>query len=105
MTADKADHDPEPLLLPGSGFYLAAFWELNSDRPIGMAVAQIPFSAIDRFADRNGIEGEEFEFLVHMIRAMDAVAMAHWREDTPAQAKSEQGGRSLSPELFDALWG
>ena len=91
--------------MPGSGFYLAAFWELNSDRPVGMAVAPIPFSAIDRFASRHEIDGEEFEFLVRMIRAMDAAAMAHWREDTPSQPKSQSSGRPLSPELFDALWG
>lgn len=91
--------------MPGTGFYLAVFWELNSDRPVGMAVAPIPFSSIDRFASRHGIEGEEFEALVRMIRAMDAVAMAHWREDRPAERKGMQAARPLSPELFDALWG
>lgn len=90
--------------MPGSGFYLSAFWELNSDRPVGMAVAPIPFGAIDRFASRNGIEDEEFELLVRTIRAMDATAMAHWRSE-PTEPRAKQAARSLSPELFDALWG
>lgn len=91
--------------MPGSGFYLAAFWELNSDRPAGMAVAPIPFSTIDRFAARNGIEDEDFDTFTRLMRAMDEVVLAHAKSDQPAAQKPQQTGRPLSPELFDAMFG
>lgn len=68
-----------------------------------MGPTPIPFASLDRFAVRHGVEGDEFAFLNRMIRAMDAVALDHWRKDEGAPKPS--AGRQLSPELFDALWG
>lgn len=53
-------------------FTWSAFWDLNTDRPVGMGVGPIPFTAIDRYADRYGIEGlDAFDALRELIRAMD----------------------------------
>lgn len=102
LTAD--DEEPEPILLSGSGFYLTAFWELHTDRPGGMAAMPIPSGSVERFAGRHQIDGEDFDFLVQMIRAMDAVALEHWRGQEGVGAKPKEAARPLSPELFDALW-
>lgn len=53
-------------------FYWQAFWDLGTDRPTGMAEGRIPFSAIDRFADRYGIvDLDEFEHFKAIISEID----------------------------------
>lgn len=55
-------------------FVWSAWWELHTDRPIGMAVGPIPFTAIDAYAGRYGIGAlDAFEAFAGLIRAMDAV--------------------------------
>ena len=54
-----------------------AFHALSGDRQIGMMVGPIPFSAIDRYAARLGIVGEEFERFHALLTAMDAVHQKH----------------------------
>ena len=48
-----------------------AFWTLNSDRPLGIGEGPIPFTSIDRFAQRYGIDNlddfDEFRSLIHAI--------------------------------------
>lgn len=69
-----------------------------------MTVARIPFTSIDRYAARHGINGEDFDVFRQMIRAMDEVAMDHWRgEQQPGKQNVAQ--REMSPELFDAVFG
>lgn len=60
-------------------FAWSAWWELHTDRPIGMGVGPIPFSAIDRYADRYGVESDAFEALRQLIRAMEGAYFA-WRK-------------------------
>lgn len=72
---------PEPLL-----FYWNAFWDLSTDRPMTFGGAgAIPWSAIDRWADRHGVAGpESFARLLFLIRALDRV----WLEDAEKRAKT-----------------
>lgn len=63
-----------PDLLPGADEFLTAFWELSTDRPVGMAVGSIPFSSISAYALWHSYEGaDELAVLVRMIRACDRV--------------------------------
>lgn len=63
------EHLIPPALPAGSGLYLKAFYELQSDRLEGGA---IPFTAIDCYARRYGIEDpDEFEMLLDMIRSLE----------------------------------
>jgi len=49
-----------------------AFGELSTDRPIGFGRGPIPWSAIDRYAWRHGInDPDEHARFVRLIRAMD----------------------------------
>lgn len=68
-----------PEIIPEAKPYLAAFWLLKNDRPIGFAGAGgISFIAIDRYADRAGIVGpDEFWLLEAMIRVCDRVWLRH----------------------------
>lgn len=63
---------PEAELPDGAEYLYEAFWQLSTDRPqSGFAVHQIPFTAIDQYARRYGIENEEFELLLNSVRAID----------------------------------
>jgi hypothetical protein len=64
---------PKPPLPSHLALFWDAFSELSSDRQSGMGLGQIPFTAIDRYAGRYGIEpGAEFEAFKYLIRRMDA---------------------------------
>lgn len=63
---------------------LKAFWELNTDRQFGMSVGPIPFSAIDAYARRHGVDDpDEFALWVRMIRLCDRVFIEHMTKDKP----------------------
>lgn len=37
----------------------------------------IPFSSIDRYAQRHGIEGDSFHVLLRVVRALDTAYVEH----------------------------
>jgi len=97
-------------LLPASEYYLTAFWELNSDRQIGMGLGPIPFTSIDRYALRHSIAGDDFDFFQKMIRAMDRVFIEHAKGNAPdvpgnSGGKPKLNAREMTPEMFDAVFG
>lgn len=47
-----------------------AFWELSSDRQVGMVTGQIPWSSIKRYHQDNPFLS--FELFLQIIRAMDS---------------------------------
>lgn len=63
-------------------FLWEAWWLLTTDRPIGMSgVGPIPFSAIDRYAQRYRIDDvDAFEAFAGVISQMDDVYLA-WQAD------------------------
>lgn len=75
----------KPRLRVGLEFYWRAFWELSTDRDIGMAEGPIPWTAIHWWAARHDIRGEEFDRLVLLIKAMDVVYI---EERSKSQKKS-----------------
>lgn len=84
-------------MLPGADEYLRAFSDLSGDRQMGMAAGPIPYTSIDRWAERNGIiDPDDFAALRDAIAVMDEV----WRG---GDAKTPVG-RPLTPELFDAVF-
>jgi len=75
-------HRPKPT--PGVEKYYRAFQELSTDRPPSFSgISPIPWSSIDRYARRHGIEDEDFDVLVRMIRAADAALMKILRARSP----------------------
>jgi hypothetical protein len=52
-------------------FYYDAFWELDSERQLGMAAGPIPWSAIMLYADAYVLDSYMSELLLFFIRAMD----------------------------------
>lgn len=82
-----------PKVAPENEFFWHAFWDLNTERQIGMSAGPIPFSAIGAYADRYGIRSvDEFDRFKSIIRAMDSVA----REKSAGITAADIRGTTLS---------
>lgn len=69
-------------------FAWQAFVALSSDRQLGMSVGPIPWSSIDRYALRFGIDGgDDFEAFAALISAMDGAYLDHSAKKAEAAAK------------------
>jgi hypothetical protein len=66
-----------PELAPGLEFYLAAFYELESSRPMGLDVGPIPWTALQDYALSLGLDDEEQDDLKHHVRALDVAYLKH----------------------------
>lgn len=75
-----------PELLPGAEEWLSAFWELNTDRPIGMGQGAIPSASIARLAV-DMLDGDMFAIV---IRAMDRAYLDHVNSDGKPQSFSRE---------------
>jgi hypothetical protein len=57
------------------GFYMDAFNSLRYDRQIGMAAGPIPWSSLDRYAQRYDVG--DFDVFESHIRALETVLIKH----------------------------
>lgn len=71
----------KPILSYGLDFFWRAFWELSTDRDIGMSEGPIPWSSMDRWALRHEIDGDEFNRFVLIMRAMDSAYIEYRTKD------------------------
>jgi len=60
-----------------------AFAQLSTDRPVGLSRGAIPWSSIDRYAARHGIDGDDFNRFCALIRAMDAAYLTYFKDKQP----------------------
>lgn len=74
-----------PDILPGCDEYLAAFFELSSDRQIGMAPGPLPAASIARHVQ--GWDQTEAERFRQVMRALDAVFLAERPTDGKPKPK------------------
>jgi len=77
----------EPEIQASDLFYWRSYWILTSDRPVGMGMAAIPFTSIDRYATRYSLRNEEFDDLLDVVMAMDAAHMAASEKNKPKPKK------------------
>lgn len=69
--AEELDKRPE--LMAGLEFVMRAFYDLSTDRQIGMAPGPIPFSSIARYGELFEMAtGELMEFKYMIVRMDDA---------------------------------
>lgn len=67
----------KPDITAGLDVYWQAFTDLNTSRELGMAEGPIPWTAMDQWATRHRIVGEDFDRLVIILRGMDATYLKH----------------------------
>lgn len=58
-----------------------------------MGVGAIPWASVDRWAERHGIEGEDFDVLWRLIRSMDQVYLEHHDE----KQRPREGPKAWGP--------
>jgi hypothetical protein len=58
-----------PEIHMGLEAYYEAFMDLSTSRGVGMALGPIPWTAVDRYAERHGYTGEGFRYLWQMPSA------------------------------------
>jgi hypothetical protein len=62
----------QPELSLQEGLYLSAWYDLSTERPIGMAEGYIPQSKIKSYgADDLALKGDDLEFFISVIRRVD----------------------------------
>lgn len=77
-----------PAVHPHLEFEWRAFWALLSDRPSGPHSA-VPFSSIDRYAARYGIDGaDDFDRFRDLLAAMNAALNDVLAERQPSPPRS-----------------
>lgn len=92
-----------PEVMPGTQPWLDEFWELSTERQIGMAAGPIPRSAIAEAAER--YPPKERVIFKAVMRALDSEWMGKV-SDGPAKAdKPVVSAQPLSPSLFRAMVG
>lgn len=74
-------------------FYWWSFSELLSERPVGMNVGPIPYSAISRFADEHGIRGYERYVFHYCMRGLDNLHLKRIQERSEKANKAAQAKR------------
>lgn len=87
--------------MPGALPWWDAFWELSTERQIGMAEGPIPASAIHEEA--RGLSLDEMHGFRRVIRAMDAAYLGQ-RAD-PKAAERQVSEQPVTPALVSGLFG
>ena len=68
----------QPQVTTEEGKLLDAWMSLSGDRQISLGVGPIPFTSIDRYAARFGIDDQlAFRFFHRAIKALDAVYIGY----------------------------
>lgn len=77
-----------PHLLPGLDLYYTAFLQLGTCRSVGMGLGPIPWTALNDYALRHGIDDEEFDIFVTLVRRLDAAFLGYQDEKRKKDPKS-----------------
>ncbi len=83
------DHEPE---VGGLGFYLDAFRELSTCRPVGLNLGAIPFTAIFEYS--RIYELGDFDDFHYIIRALDDAYLKMVDEQDQKKAAEKPKGQS-----------
>lgn len=96
----------QPELFEVARFYWDSFQDLSTERPIGMGLGPIPYSAIRRYGDEYGmVSRDEFDFFADIIQGMDTefISMSNKidkHKDNEMVSISDVQGQHL---MFDRL--
>jgi hypothetical protein len=79
------------VVLPAAAeFYMAAFWDLSTCRPMGMTVGPIPWDKIQAYAEFADLNRELAQVFGIVIRRMDIVFMDDMREQSEKARNATQ---------------
>ncbi len=75
---EKGREDPdwlgdEPVLPAPAQWYLDAFWDLDTMRPVSQGiVGQVPYDRVVWYGEREGMRGPLLRLFTYLVRALDA---------------------------------
>lgn len=72
-----------PEVLPGLEFYYHAFVELSTCRNVGMVEGPIPWIAMDTYAQRLGLEGDDYEYFTTLLQTVDMMYLSYREKNRP----------------------
>lgn len=75
--AERPDSDES------DAFFLAAFWDLDTCRAIGFGLGHIPWTAIDAYGLRHGLEPDVLNAFHQIIKALDARYLKWCADEMP----------------------
>lgn len=79
-----------PELNAGLALYYTAFLNLHGCRQLGTAMGPIDWITIDRYCERYGLEGEQYEDMHYYISHMDAAYMKYENDKADAERKKQE---------------
>lgn len=74
-----------PVLQIGLELYLNAFFELDSERQVGFSILPIPWRSIVNYAQVYGLDDEQQEDLIFLVRKMDNAHIERIRKKNPGK--------------------
>lgn len=77
-----------PEIEPYDAFYLNSFWDLATCRQIALEPTDIPWTAINEYADYRGLTGYVKDFFIRMIRVVDKEYLKYLEENKPEASKT-----------------
>lgn len=77
-----------PYLHPGLHYYYYAFVELSTCRNIGMGEGAIPWIAVREYALAEGLDEEDFDRLLILVRGMDIEYLDYQRRKQQSEDKA-----------------
>lgn len=83
----------EPIASDGMLILSEAFWELTTERQVGMALGEIPGSQIVAYAERKGVSAAMMGLFKDAIRAMDDTYLG-WVEHRRQVAQKSGKGKT-----------
>lgn len=85
--AEELRRQPDEEWPPWSGFIRAAWQDLRDDRHMGDMgeMGRIYWAAIDRYAERHEISGNDFDEFLMFVRVLDDEFMRHLSEKRKAE--------------------
>lgn len=75
--------DNEPKIFDGDEFYLGAFNDLSTCRPVGLSLGPIPWRDIIDYARYHGLDRLMTDFFLRVMRGMDTVYLKWQRGKKP----------------------
>ena len=82
-----------PQLLPGLDFFYIAFLELSTCRDVGMGLGPIPWTAMNAYAERYGLEDDDFAEFTWLLKRLDATYLQQQDEKRKAEAAANKKTR------------
>lgn len=78
--------------MPGEDFYIRAFWDLTTERQLGMAMGSIPWSKIDDYGRKSGLDSDTMDLFRVLIRELDNAYLKWASEQQDRARKMNQDG-------------